>query len=140
MRSTTVIAEKAWNTCKNPNTPESKPGFNFTRLLNSRGLQCCLGFECEQCGVPRSAIWGRPTPCGIADKSDLAKVPHLLGRGGNSAFACEAIDINDSAFLSHKAKKAKLKALWAEQGWKLIFVKTVAQMKRKIKELKARGE
>lgn len=130
MSDTTVIAEETWNCFGNPNIP--KTVFYASRLLDDKGLQCCLGFECEQCGVARKDILNRYTPFWLAGRS-RTEVAHLLTGSG---FASKAMQINDNAKMSYKEKKQKLIELWAEYGWTLVFVKTVRGMKRKLKQLR----
>ena len=51
MSDTTVIAEQAWNCFGNPHIPRKSFADYRAYLLDENGLQCCLGFDCEQCGI-----------------------------------------------------------------------------------------
>lgn len=143
MFSTTVIAEDIWSAYGNPNVEKR---LDYIQLLGDNGLQDCLGFEAEQCGITRENLLGVTEPAQLSIDSD-ASTKHLFNsRPGhntafsNTKFSNDAIAINNDTFIGYRAKKRKLKKLWESKGWKLIFVHTVAQMNRIINNLKARGE
>ncbi len=152
MYSTTVIAENKWYAWGNPHLGLEIPVRYRANLLNEDGSQCCLGFESEQCGIHRDDLLSIGLPHQLSDNSGdiLELIPHLLKdlypvisdttKSLSSRFADQAININDDRDMAYEVKKKALVNLWAKHGWKLIFVLTVAEMNRKIKRLKAKGE
>ncbi len=139
MYSTTVIDESHWLARGNPNIPEQNRAGD-SELRDGNGLQCCLGFECTQCGIDPSDIFGVGMPASLSDHLQ-SRISHLIDEGCvNSQFCQNAARLNDDIDMKYAAKKTALIKLWRSQGWKLIFVKTEAALRRKIKELKATGE
>lgn len=145
MFDTTVIAENKWMAYGNPNIQKKWDGScYFASLLADNDTKCCLGFEAEQCGIPLSRMTRCTQPSCMAHaqyegkllNEDLrAIVPHLVdSTGTDTGFSKDAMRINDNKEITYTQKKKALTKLWREQGWKLIFVKTVAEMKRKINE------
>lgn len=95
-------------------------------------MMCCLGFVCNQLGIPKKDLidWGHPD--GLADKWDI---PYLLkstttnftevGKKiiwSDSELASDAIDINDDESISLKEKERKLKLLFNQHGLNIKFV------------------
>ena len=63
-------------------------------LLNSMGMRCCLGFECNRVGLSDMDILDIPTP---EDLDILDKVKHLVDEGMNNEIVDILISINDAA-------------------------------------------
>lgn len=135
MSDTTVIAEEAWNCYGNPNIPNPKD--HKSSLLNYAGQRCCLGFECEQCGIGPADILGVTIP-GVIKGRYRSEIWHLANESmsGYTDFSGSAMVINDHMDMSYETKKKELVELWAEYGWTLVFVKTVRGMNRKLKQLR----
>ncbi len=165
MFSTTVIAEKKWYTFGNPHLDINWEDENFEYVAallmtedldepipaSAIGTQCCLGFESVQCGIPLKNLGTASMPEGIIvdydDYNETAAeirhrlIPHLVSKNNKpTSFSSRAAAINDNEEMTYENKKKAMQELWAKQGWKLIFVLTVTEMRRKIKELKAKGE
>jgi hypothetical protein len=81
-------------------------GLGTTCLLNSTGFQCCLGFRCQQMGIPRKHLLHRGAPCSLESRYDI---PDLITEDGkNSDFTNKAIEINDSVKLTHEERERQL--------------------------------
>lgn len=101
----------------------------YTKLLNEKGMMCCLGFDSLACGFTANEIGGRFYPSGLArDKSGAAKakarIPHLITFEDDfcreSEFAQRAIEINDGR-LSASSREKKLKEHYATIGVTVEF-------------------
>lgn len=142
MYDVTVIAEDIWETFGNPKHPKVNIFQYAPELLNHKTKrQCCLGFEAEQCGVPREDLTYVTSPHGIG-KSQQNKIVHLVTKSMTGSYSSQvstrfsedAMSINDHSTMKYADKKRKLKALWKAQGWRLIFVQTVDEMKQLVKK------
>ncbi len=166
MFSTTVIAENKWYAWGNPHLglDWEEEILEYSAALwvtdpdagdAAFDTQCCIGFESEQCGIARKYLDNVGMPEDItlpyddyddddpdSEPDDALKdlLPHLVNdKCRATRFSRKATRINDNR-MKYEDKKKALVNLWAEQGWKLIFVLTVTEMRCKIKELKAKGE
>lgn len=111
---------------------EHSHGEGDTELLNKEGFQCCLGFVCEQLGVPRENLLGVDLPCNApsvytheqVDEILLSEQKHFDESETFTTYAdleSHAVAINDS-LLPRKEKEAKLISLFAVFGHKLEFI------------------
>lgn len=88
-----------------------------TNLLNDDGNMCCLGFICNQAGVPKTLLNNQGFPYSVEHK----RVPkYLVENGSNTNLTYQAIQINDT-FMDGKTRERKLKALFKDHV-KLEFV------------------
>ena len=105
-----------------------------SKLLNSRGKMCCLGFMCEQLGVSRDAMVGAGYPNTLCDKADSALLETLQtiglvtygssyespGEWYNTELSRIAATLND-ALMPIESKEADLIKLFARYGHELVF-------------------
>jgi hypothetical protein len=103
-------------------------GDDITRLLRPRdGKMCCLGFVCEQLGVPRDELRDRGAPADVGTMS-LRIVEGVLTRRSdlgtlyNNDLTESAIGINDDEKIDDDERERRLTALFAEHGHELEFV------------------
>lgn len=102
----------------------SKGGY----LVRSRDRKrCCLGFACNQTGVPIEAMIGEGMPYDLRDlfldqlvKAGLLDLHPNLGVH-NSAFAKRAAEINDSIALGRREREQRLMDLAKEFGHEFVF-------------------
>lgn len=88
-----------------------KTGEGNTALLNDEGFMCCLGFRCEQMGIPKKDLLGAVTPDSL---SELYDIPDLIEKVGSydgydayddTPFTQEAVNINDNTDLSPEERE-----------------------------------
>lgn len=106
----------------------------ISRLLDSRGHMCCLGFCASQLGVGDDALLDVGEPRDI-DPHDVAfdavdgvlvdiyesdDIENVERR--NSKLANRAIDINDSPEINDADRESLLSKLFAKHGYELTFV------------------
>jgi hypothetical protein len=88
-------------------------------LLDEEGMKCCLGFRCEQAGIPKKNILDKDMPASVVGKR--AKLPKwLCQRFGDEAG--RAAQINDDTKINDIVREAQLKNLFAEQGEEIEFI------------------
>jgi hypothetical protein len=94
-------------------------GNGFTELLNNEGFSCCLGFRCNQMGVPKKDLLGISTPEILAEDNDWINIPDLVHLFGGivqeTPFTLEAIDINDNNELGLLKREIDLIKLFKEK-------------------------
>jgi hypothetical protein len=82
----------------------------LTQLLNSKGMMCCLGFRCEQMGIPREELLTETYPEDLSENWDI---PGLLAENGCHTFlTCEAIKINDNSKITNEKRETLLTELF----------------------------
>ena len=104
-----------------------------TKLLNDEGYQCCLGFYCEQSGIPRSLLRNRTVP--VEDSSWREAVPALYQTcdvppwhpAWLSLFCANAIRLNDDVSLRDEEREQGLIDLFRENGIELVFIGLVRE-------------
>lgn len=98
-------------------------GTGDTQLLNEDGFMCCLGFFCNQSGIPKTKLLDNGDPEDIADKIQekklIKKIP-ILFNGSNTTITKAAIKINDSRTMRVSTKETKLKKLFKKV--KVLFI------------------
>lgn len=80
-----------------------KTGEGNTVLLNDEGYMCCLGFRCEQMGIPEKLLLNVGMPSGLYNSYDIPDLINELGK--NSEFAVQAVKINDDGEPSPKERE-----------------------------------
>lgn len=97
-------------------------GEGFVRLENKLGFKCCLGFATEQL-KPGVSIKDHFEPMDMCKK-----IPKLtILKGGmylNTPFASKAMKINDDCSITYSERKKQLRALFKENGLRLVFKKS----------------
>lgn len=98
-----------------------------TRLLNEQGFMCCLGFFCEQAGIPKNYLdTGEPFDIGPSQYLDL--IPELATpleeEDGyvNTILTTRAIQINDDPTLTNKEREIQLTTLFAVNNIDVEFI------------------
>lgn len=87
-------------------------------LLSAGGLKCCLGFRCEQAGIPAGNLLDEEMPWAIKGHS---KLPHWLSTfDSNSADA--AATVNDDRGLTDEEREAEIIRIFVERGEEIEFV------------------
>jgi hypothetical protein len=112
-----VIDRSKWRT--GGNDPNHKHG--ATRLLNSKGFMCCLGFFCNQI-ENRTAyeLMGVADPVGL-DNEDRGT--NLIGDDGfNRPWVSSAITINDDDDLSKETREERIHQLFKDNGYDVKFI------------------
>ncbi len=92
-----------------------------TRLLNSKGFMCCLGFFCNQIeNRTTDELMGVPDPAGI--DGDI-RGSNLIGDDGfNRPWVESAIIINDDSTLSRERREEKIHKLFKDNGYDVKFI------------------
>lgn len=102
----------------------ARGGVNGTsRLLNRFNNMCCLGFVCNQLGIPKRDLKGVGSPLYLSDKWDI---PYLINDYKNNAFGYDflsypAMNINDNPVISDKEREKKLKRLFNKHNLDIVF-------------------
>ena len=94
-------------------------------LLGVDGMQCCLGFVCEQTGVSRKDLLRVPTPSSLKAIGKLPRDLDFLVRGKdflNSALSHNAMILNDRIVTDDVTRENRLTALFKPHGIELEFV------------------
>ena len=101
----------------------SFPAHN-TYLYDKKGKQemmCCLGFVCNQLGIPKKDLKNCLNPSNLSSEWDI---PYLLkSLDHHSELATEAILINDSPKISVADKKRKLQKVFNSYDLNIKFKK-----------------
>lgn len=98
-----------------------------SRLLNSIGNKCCLGFYASQCGISDDIIREHSSPVSLykSECINLDKFVYIdrddATMADNSGFALEAMNLNDSYMYSMEDKEERLIALFEEHDITLTF-------------------
>ncbi len=127
-----IIDRARWRT-GGDNIPNT--GIGKTRLLNEEGYMCCLGFACEQSGVPKDVILDKASPSCISEESeeftheyDEALLNSRLlsqnvkGFFINSDLSETAMNINDSISLTIERREFEIEELFGGYGIKVEFI------------------
>lgn len=105
-----------------------------TALLNEQGGQCCLGFVCEQMGVPREALRNVSTPAGLSDEvvpTELTQLlrfkiePHMLyDPTDHHSLEEQLLVLNDDADggVTPEKRESEITRLLAAAGHEVEFV------------------
>lgn len=103
-------------------------GQEDAQLLDNHDRMCCLGFVCEQRGLPREMLLGTPDP-GWLMPGETGPVDGLLtvrGATGTprdrcTALASDAIVVNDDDEIDDAERERRLSALFAAHGYEMVF-------------------
>lgn len=94
-------------------------GKGDTRLINPQGYKCCLGFVCQQAG-PRQKLTDKFDPKNLGEP-----VPGLSFRDVDdmqlTKLSKQAINVNDDEMTTAKQKKQKLRSLFKDSPYQLVF-------------------
>ena len=90
MKDYLIINRAKWRT---GGTEDDNTGEGYTALLNKEGYMCCLGFRCEQMGIPKENLLGISSPEDLSDDWDI---PDLVNDCYDSSFSEKAMKINDN--------------------------------------------
>lgn len=96
-------------------------------LLREDGKMCCLGIYGKQCGIPESVLYNVATPSeAVREASDPAVIPdryrYLFVQGdvdsffGSTQFAHEAMQINDTRYITDDERIERLRNIFSEYG------------------------
>jgi hypothetical protein len=96
-----------------------------TRLLNDRGLMCCLGFDAVACGVPRERILGEVDPESLLrwrypqlDGGIPAEyINTRLDDFENTPAVVAAMSANDDSDISEEVREIRVRAALIQLGW-----------------------
>lgn len=101
-----------------------------TQLLNREGNMCCLGFVCIKDGFKKKDILEVADPSDIdPDFADVCTSITLKVHSDedgiyfhSSELTREAININDSEYISEEQREQQLKTLFKKYGHTIIFI------------------
>lgn len=103
------------------------PYGSYLYLKDTRKM-CCLGFFCNQMGIPKKDMNDLGDPAEIINaKKEWEDIPYLVvqdtytERAENSSLANNAIQLNDLPNISEKEREERLKGLFAQHGIELEF-------------------
>jgi hypothetical protein len=91
----------------------------YSKDEKGRVQMCCLGFVCNQLGIPKRDLDKKRVPNNLCDDWDI---PYLLNGRINTTLAMDAISINDSSRSSSSKKEVLLKKLFNSYNLDLKFV------------------
>lgn len=95
-------------------------GKGDTFLLNNEGYMCCLGFRCEQMGIPKKDLRRQPNP---VDLGYIWYIPGLMNQYGEQTSLTEqAISINDHDWLTDYERETQLTKLFDDYGITVEFI------------------
>lgn len=116
MKDYLIINRAKWRTGAHSIVPSYRTGKGHTALLNKEGYMCCLGFRCEQMGIPKKDLLDKSGPVDLSNDWDI---PDLLNPIGTStSFTQQAIRINDYSCYISKEREEKIKEHFATIGIK----------------------
>jgi hypothetical protein len=110
-----TIDRKKWYRGKGPRQ---------SKLLNSRGQMCCLGFYAKACGIPRDNMYGEATPSDV-DPDRMRVWDSFLIKNTpveNSAKCYELMKINDNRYISEAQREFQIRNIFEEQNIEVKFV------------------
>jgi len=126
------IDRATWRTGGHNPPPKYGSGRGNTALLNDEGFRCCLGFHGAAAGVDDHYLLRKGEPISIVleyNEPDEDSVQAFIEAGlihaneeNNTAFAADAIYINDRGDLSRNEREKRLVALAKEHGHEWVFV------------------
>lgn len=99
-----------------------------TRLLNSQGFMCCLGFACLAQGVKKVNIENITAPNTVSRNickqlPGLSRAAKWKNEYYTTNFTDRAIEINDNLLTTVKEKMILLRKLCKKHGHQVRFVK-----------------
>lgn len=97
-------------------------GHQMTRMLDTSGKQCCLGFAAAQLGVPIDSMSSANTPIGCTRREPMLGILVERERKDNTPFAEAAMKINDDASMPPYQRERQLKGLASRNGYEFEFV------------------
>jgi hypothetical protein len=114
-----IIDRSKWRTGGDIGT-NNETGKGATALLNKQGFMCCLGFRCNQMGIPKRLLLNMGTPEDIQDWN----IPDLVDEedGKDTTFVRDAVEINDDYSLTSKEREKKIIEHFATKDIKVEFV------------------
>ena len=121
MKDYLIIDRSKWRT--GGDFSNNATGKGDTHLLNKQGFMCCLGFRCNQMGIPKKDLLDQPTPEHLAESYDI---PDLI-KGDDydgwqdTKFTNEAIRINDDNCITSKEREKAIKEHFATIGVTVQF-------------------
>lgn len=101
-----VIDRKTWR--------RPGKGRGDTQLENKLGYKCCLGFICEQSGIPNILNVDVPSDLLKPDREKVNWITHKV----ETSF----IEANDSYLISDNIREEQIKELAAEHGHEIEFI------------------
>jgi hypothetical protein len=108
-------------------TAKWKHSHSFTSLSSylyrkegKQEMMCCLGFVCNQLGIPKKYLLNKCAPGRLANSWSI---PYLLNEGFDAELTTNAIHINDSDHIPVAKKKRMLKELFNKHGLDIKFEK-----------------
>lgn len=115
---TFIIDRSKW---KNKKTFTDSGNLTYLYRKDEKGRvqMCCLGFVCNQLGIPKRSLNEKEVPDELAKIWDI---PYLVKDSLNTTLTREAIRINDSPLISLSDKEVKLKELFNRYNLDLEFV------------------
>ena len=126
-----IIDRSKWRTGQNIFNEDKQrtSGMGETQLHNRYGYQCCLGFFCNQAGIPENELIEVGEPQGIESISHYIKendAMKILVRKYKSAyvntlFTKRAISINDGHRFDRKKREEKIKEHFGSVGINVVF-------------------
>ena len=99
----------------------NRTGRGGTCLLNQDGYMCCLGFRCEQMGIPKEDLLNKGAPWELSFDWDI---PDLVDDEGfiiDSDFTDKAITINDNPSLTPAEREIAIKNHFQKIGVTVEF-------------------
>lgn len=101
----------------------NETGKGDTMLLNKQGFMCCLGFRCNQMGIPKKHLLNKGMPEELAD---LYNIPNLIEGDDedgwiDTEFTNAAIRLNDNGYITSKARENAIKEHFAKIGVTVQF-------------------
>jgi hypothetical protein len=98
-----------------------------TRLLNDKGLMCCLGFDALACGIPREHILGQFDPESLLrgkyqppQRDEDIPVEYINTRivdFENAPAVVAAMSANDDSDISEEVREIRVRAALIQLGW-----------------------
>lgn len=113
---TLVIDRSKW---RSGHDSENKTGKGQTKLVNTQGYMCCLGFRCNQMGVPKNQLKGLSYPFELYEW----ELPGITNSdfGSQTDFTRKAISINDNPVLTRRERERAIREHFASDGIKVVF-------------------
>lgn len=96
---------------------ENSTGIGATKLLSPEGFMCCLGFRCNQLGIPKKYLLDIANPRQLSDDWEI---PDLIIEGIATDFTETAVIINDE-HMTTKVRERKIKEHFATKKIKVVF-------------------
>jgi len=117
MKDTLTIDRAKWRTATS--------GKGDTRLLNEEGFMCCLGFRCNQMGIPKKELLNKTSPSDLYMNwgiPDLIDMEFWKGIDFNTDFSNEAIRINDNSEITSEEREKKIKEHFKTKDIEVVFI------------------